>query len=203
MKIDFRVIKPSQDWTEWLKTLGSYVVNGTECVLQHQGSTYTFNIEPLEDKIKVTMTEDLVKNSATLVKNIKQVFRKAAYCVACRECQADCPHGCLSFINGKIRISDSCKHCLNCHKPAGGCLLFHSIEQPKGNGKMNTKAIDCYADHAPKIEWIQSFFELKNDFFNNHTLGSVMISMFKRFLRDAELIEDNKMTETAEILCEI
>lgn len=196
----FEIIDPSQDWTEWLKTLGSYVVNGTECILQYQGNTYSFTIESFEDKIIVTVTEDLVKNYATLVKNLKQVFRKAAYCVACRECQADCPHGCLNFIDGKIKICDSCKHCLNCHKPAGGCLLFQSIEQPKGNGKMNTKAIDCYADHAPKIEWIQSFFELKNDFVNNHTLGSVMISMFKRFLRDAELIEDNRMTETAEIL---
>lgn len=68
---------------------------------------------------------------------------------------------------------------------------------------MNTKAIDCYADHAPKSEWIHSFFELQDDFFENHSLGSVMISMFKRFLRDAELIEDNKLTDTARILSKI
>lgn len=68
---------------------------------------------------------------------------------------------------------------------------------------MNNKAIDCYADHAPKLEWIQSFFDLKDNFFEQHTLGSVMISMFKRFLRDAELLEDNKMTSMAKKLDEI
>lgn len=68
---------------------------------------------------------------------------------------------------------------------------------------MNNRAIDCYADHAPKLEWIQSFFELKDEFVEQHTLGSVMISMFKRFLRDAELLEDNKMTYIAKKLDQI
>lgn len=203
---ELTIYDPIQDWEEWMKTLGEYFVDGENCVLRRGGETYTFDVITSKDdvtsetRIKVVIPEYLVKYSSPIAKCIKQVFRKSAYCIGCQECQADCPYGCLKFDDGKVQISDSCRHCLNCHKPDGGCLLYKSLEQPKGNGKMNTKAIDCYADHAPKLEWIQSFVELQDEFFENHSLGSVMISMFKRFLRDAELIEDNRPTTTARIL---
>lgn len=199
----FYIRKPAQDWTEWLKTLGLYTLHGNECALSHQGNTFKFLIDQCEDKVSVTLPEQMVKNSATVAKYIRQAFRKAAYCVGCKECQADCPHGCLQFIDGKVNVSNDCRHCLNCYKAPDGCLLYRSIEQPKGAGRMSNKAIDCYADHAPKLEWIQSFFELKDDFVEQHSLGSVMISMFKRFLRDAELLEDNKMTNMAKKLDQI
>lgn len=196
----FEITNPSQEWTEWLKTLGTYVMDGNTCLLKCKDDTYAFEVSSEGEGVEVSFSDEMVRSSSTIVKYIKQAFRKAAYCIGCKECQADCPSGCITFFEGKVHVSDSCRHCLNCHKPAGGCLLYKSLEQPKGNGIMNTKAIDCYADHAPKMEWIQSFFELKDDFFENHSLGSVMISMFKRFLRDADLINDNKMTDTAQIL---
>lgn len=194
------VTDPSQNWKEWMKTLGEYYVEGNTCVLKYGGETHSFKVDDGKRKIRVTFSEEIVLCFSSIVKLVKQVFRKAAYCIGCKECQADCPYGYLRFLEGKVSVSDECKHCLNCHKPNDGCLLYHSLEQPKGNGKMDKKAIDCYADHAPKIEWIQSFFELKDDFFENHNLGSVMINMFKRFLRDAELIDNNHLTETAVIL---
>ncbi len=190
----------SQDWKVWLKTLGEYNIEGKQCILRYRGETYTFDVEETGDAVLVTLPNEMVKLSPTVTKSIKQVFRKAAYCIGCKECQADCPYGCLKFENGTLVIRDDCRHCLNCHKPAGGCLLYKSLEQPKGTGTMSNKAIDCYADHAPKPEWIESFFALKDDFFENHTLGTTMIDMFRRFLRDAELIQDNKLTETAHIL---
>ena len=202
-KTQFKLMAPQQDWKVWLKTVGVFDYDGDICSLLYKGETYSFRIQEHGGIIDVEFTEPFVKDNSTLVKYIKQAFHKAAYCIGCRECQADCPYGLISFEDGKIRISDKCKHCLNCHKPAGGCLLFKSLEQPKGNGIMENKAIDCYADHAPKIEWIQSFFELKDDFLAEHTLGSVMISMFKRFLRDAELLENNKLTKLAYRLDEI
>ncbi len=65
---------------------------------------------------------------------------------------------------------------------------------------MNNMSIDSYADHAPKMEWIRSYFDLKDDFIENHALGSMMFNMFRRFLRDAELMENNKFSKTAQIL---
>ena len=64
-------------------------------------------------------------------------------------------------------------------------------------------SLNSFADHAPKTEWLQSFFELKNDFFANHTLGPMMYDMFRRFLRDAGLNEKNQFTDFVEMISNI
>lgn len=193
------VKSPAQKWNVWLHTIGSYDYDGDICTLSYKGNLYTFQVEERGSVITVTFDSDTIKMNQPLVKMVKQVFRKAAYCIGCRECEADCPFGCLHFLDGKIKIAEDCRHCMNCHKPDGGCLLYKSREQPKGTGKMK-KSIDSYADHAPKMEWILSFFLLKEKFFDEHDLGTMMISMFKRFLRDAELVDKDKPTELVYIL---
>jgi phosphoadenosine phosphosulfate reductase len=197
------ITSPLQDWTEWMKTVGNFDYDGVTCTLVRGKDIYKFAIEKTNDGYKVSFDEDLSKRDPAILKAVKNVFRKAANCIGCQECQADCPYGCLTFEEGKILISPSCRKCLNCHKPDDGCLVYKSIQQPKGNGKMNNLSIDSYADHAPKMEWIQSYFELKNDFMENHALGSMMFSMFRRFLRDAELLENNQFSKTAQILDKI
>ena len=57
------------------------------------------------------------------------------------------------------------------------------------------KSLNSFADHAPKRDWLVSFFELKEDFFTEHTLGPMMYDMFRRFLRDAGLNEKNHFTD--------
>lgn len=64
-------------------------------------------------------------------------------------------------------------------------------------------SLNSFADHAPKNEWLRSFFELKDDFFDNHTLGPMMYDMFRRFLRDADLNEKNHFTNFAELVSRI
>lgn len=200
---ELEVVAPAQNWKIWLKTVGVFYYDGENCTLSYGGKSHQFKVIEHDNWVRVILDTEMIKKEATLARIIKQVFRKAAYCIGCKECQADCPFGCLKFIDGKVNITDNCRHCLNCHKPASGCLLYKSLEQPKGNGKMNTKAIDCYADHAPKLEWIESFFNLQERFIDENTLGSVMISMFKRFLRDAELLENNKPTNLVKKLDKI
>ncbi len=69
---------------------------------------------------------------------------------------------------------------------------------------MKSKSLNSFADHAPKVEWFRSFFALKNDFFSCHSLGPMQISCFRRFLRDAELItQDRYFTRFAEIANEL
>lgn len=199
-RTEFEVYSPSQDWKEWLKTLGIYNICDTVCDLSIKNQHYSFTVQQTEKGLRVTLPEQLVKASPTVAKHIKQVFRKSAYCVACKECQADCPYGFITFNQGKILIDEQCKHCLNCHKPDLGCLLYKSLELPKGNGIMKNKSLDSYADHAPKLEWIESYFDLKDEFNDKHKLGRVMFNMFKRFLRDAELMNNNKFTPTAQAL---
>ena len=64
-------------------------------------------------------------------------------------------------------------------------------------------SLNSYSHHAPKMDWIRQYFEFKNDFESNHTLGSQMYSFFKRFLRDATLLDDSGFTRFAEIIDDI
>lgn len=65
------------------------------------------------------------------------------------------------------------------------------------------KSLNSFADHAPKIEWLHSFFELKESFFTEHNLGPMMFDMFRRFLKDASLNEKNHFTQFAELISQI
>lgn len=56
------------------------------------------------------------------------------------------------------------------------------------------RSINTFADHAPKIDWVKSFFSKGNAFLEDNTLGPMQIQMFKRFLSDARLIEAGKTT---------
>lgn len=61
-------------------------------------------------------------------------------------------------------------------------------------------SLNSYSHHAPRMDWIRQYFEYKNDFDSNHTLGSQMYGFFKRFLRDAELLDKCGFTKTGEII---
>lgn len=61
-------------------------------------------------------------------------------------------------------------------------------------------SLNSYSHHAPKMDWIRQYFEFKNDFESNHALGSQMYSFFKRFLRDAKLLNETGFSATAEVI---
>lgn len=166
---------PSTDWHEWIKTLGEV--------------SFEYNVEQISNGFRISVPKQYDKSSEC--KLFKQVFHKAAYCVKCGVCEANCRNGCISFKDG-LAITN-CLHCKQCHNIDDGCLAYHSMQLPKNGGRV-MKSINTFADHAPKIEWIQAFFEKGTEFFTDNTLGPMQISMFKRFLLDAKLAEKNKTT---------
>ena len=170
------VKNPRTDWREWIKTLGEIKFN--------------FTVNPNEDGYVVKLPAYIDKTSEG--KKFKQVFHKAAYCVSCRACEANCKYGCLSFENG-LHI-ENCKHCMECHNIDDGCLVYHSMQLPK-NGGRKMKSINTFADHAPKIDWVRNFFVQGDKFLEDNTLGPMQISMFKRFLSDSGLIKKNHTTD--------
>lgn len=178
------VVKPNTDWREWIKTLGDI--------------SFRFTVEPITDGFVVRAPDFVDKTSEA--KYFKQVFHKAAYCVGCRVCEANCRNGCLSFSEG-LHI-DKCLHCKQCHNIDDGCLMYHSVQLPKNGGRV-MKSINTFADHAPKIDWVKNFFSQGNAFLADNTLGPMQISMFKRFLSDSSLIEKNKTTSFFELITRI
>lgn len=189
------------DWTEWIKTIGAIRENKGIYIIQFEGSSISFSVKKTKNSYVITVSEEVIKHMPAFGKAFRQVFRKAAYCIACGVCETNCKNGFISFSNGKVKI-DNCTGCRECHAIDSGCLRFHSLRHPQGGGN-SMKSLNSFADHAPKPEWLQSFFELKEAFFSEHTLGPMMYDMFRRFLRDAGLNEKNHFTPFAELITQI
>lgn len=174
-KLVITISNPNTDWHEWIKTIGDI--------------SFEYDIEQTNIGYRISIQKEYDKSSEC--KLFKQVFHKAAYCVGCGVCAANCRNGCISFSDG-LKINN-CLHCKQCHDIDDGCLVYHSIQLPKNGGRV-MKSINTFADHAPKNEWVQNFFEEGESFLSNNKLGPMQISMFRRFLSDAKLIEKNKTT---------
>lgn len=196
------LVSPSTDWREWIKTIGVLLDDTSPFHVLYRGNVYEFSLEENNIGYVVTISEEITKKNPTFSKYFKNIFHKSAYCVGCKECMADCHNGCLRIENGQVKVSNDCKHCSECHKVDKGCLLYKSVVLPKGGLLMNSKfkSLNCYSNHGPKIEWMEQYFEFKNDFNTKHTLGSNMFDFFKRFLRDANLLDKNGFTSTAQII---
>lgn len=195
------ITNPKTPWKEWIKTIGVLINDVSPYSVIFRGKQYSFNVTESEDTVIVKYASTLVKENPLFIKLLKNVFRKSACCVKCRECEADCHNGFIDMSNGQFSISDECKHCSECHKVEKGCFVYKSLELPNGGSNMLKKgSLNCYSHHAPKLEWFEDYFKLKEEFHTNYTLGSQMYNFFKRFLRDADLLDGKQFTHTAEIL---
>ena len=114
------------DWKEWIKTIGILQNDTSPYLIKFRTGIYSFTVTPAVSGMEVRTIEQHTKEGKTFVKMLKQVFRKAACCVMCRVCEADCPYGCLVMKDGKVHVSDKCHHCSGCHKPLMGCHVYHS-----------------------------------------------------------------------------
>ena len=199
--ITITVIEPTTDWQEWMKTIGPVLKTDNGYSVKFEGQYIDFSLAETDKGYIVSIPENISKDNPKFSKLFRQVFRKAAYCGACRVCETNCRKGCISFIDGKVKI-ENCINCHQCHDIDSGCLLFHSLRHPQGGGKP-MKSLNSFADHAPKRDWLVSFFDLKEDFFTEHSLGPMMYDMFRRFLRDAGLNDKNHFTPFAELISEI
>ena len=178
------VKKPSTDWREWIKTLGDL--------------PFAYKYNETKDGYQIILKESLKRKYPKEIKRFKQVFHKAAYCVGCKVCETNCRNGCISFKNG-LQIID-CKHCGECHEIDSGCLAYHSLHTSSG-GNMKKGSINSFANHAPKMEWVREFFDMKDDFWELNSLGPNQVPMFKRFLRESGLIDkDAKTTDLVDIV---
>lgn len=154
-----RIVKPKTYWKVWIKTIGVLLNDNTPYRILFRNEKYSFDVKENAGVLHVSYSPELPKKNPLFIKLLKNVFRKAACCIRCRECEADCPFGCISMKNGELIISDECHHCTSCHKVEKGCLVYKSLEMPKGGLKMSTnKSLNCYSHHAPKMDWFVQYF---------------------------------------------
>lgn len=195
-KIIIEILAPKTDWKEWIKTLGDLSGDGDDYIIVFGGQPYSFSCKPGKTGYVVTLDEKNAKNNPLFGKLFRYTFRKAAYCLECKTCQAICKFGCLSF-DDKLKI-ENCRHCFECHSMNAGCLAYDSLKIPKGE-EVKMKSINCFSNHAPKTEWLSDFFKQKQAFITENSLGPVQKTKFKRFLKDAGLIFKEDVTAFAEL----
>ena len=198
------VDSPKTDWREWIKTIGVIKNDSSPYIIDFRGSEYQFEVVETNDCLKVRYDIALAKKAPLFTKLLKNVFRKTACCIGCKECEADCHKGMIHMHDGKVTIAEGCVHCSQCHKVDKGCLIYKSLELPREGTKMGkTQSLNCFSHHAHKLDWMEQYFTFKNEFKEKNTLGSQMFSFFKRFLKDADLLDDNGFTRFAEIISDI
>lgn len=173
-KCRLTVINPRTDWKQWIKTIGE--------------DPFPYTISGTKDGYIVEFDASMAKAKPTAVKLFKQVFKKSAYCQGCRVCESNCRTGCISFEYG-LEIA-GCIHCGQCHDIDDGCLVYHSLRTSIGGGKMKEGSINSFANHAPKVEWVRDYFEQGDEYWDANGLGPNQVPMFKRFLREAGIIDD-------------
>lgn len=155
-KVIITVENPRTDWREWIKTVGEI--------------PFEYEYTEFENGYQITCDSDVIKKYASDFKKFKQVFKKAASCVGCKVCETNCRNGCISFSNGKVSIKN-CVACGQCHEIDDGCLLYHSLRTSNGEGTMRKESINSFANHAPKTEWVQEFFDLGEEYWNENSLN--------------------------------
>jgi phosphoadenosine phosphosulfate reductase len=129
--LTIEVISPTSDWTEWMKTIGDVHGSNGKYAVRFCGELLSFTVKKTKKGYMVAIPEEVIKYKPTFSKMFRQVFRKAAYCKACRVCETNCKNGCIGFTDGKVQINN-CSRCHECHKIDSGCLLFHSLRHPQG-----------------------------------------------------------------------
>ena len=166
---------PKSDWSEWIKTLGEI--------------PFLYDVEFDAETGSLVAKVKAVHDKTPAMKIFKSVFRKAATCIGCGVCEANCRHGAISFTDGLHIDEKKCVHCLQCHTIQRGCLLYHSTELPLKGEHLMKKSLNTFADHAPKPKWLKDFFSAPDKFMKTNSLGDNQFDFFRRFLYDAELAD--------------
>ena len=122
---------PKTDWKTWIKTIGMLVScekdpekeNRIRCLLRRGAEEIPFTVDTDGETLNVSIRADAGQAFLPL---FKTVFRKAAACIGCRTCEANCPNDHLRFADGTLEIDDGCLHCAQCHNDKHLCVVFDS-----------------------------------------------------------------------------
>ena len=191
----------NSDWRQWIKTIGdiSFWENGDVEVIS-RGKLYHVEVDEKENELTAVVNiGSNTQKDIYFVSELKTVFRKAAYCIGCRVCEANCPNGFITMKNGNVTIDDKCVKCKKCHDVFHGCLVANSLRLPKGEKKMGS--IDRYGNMGIELDWVREYFKHKDEFWSSpHSLGTNMVKNLRSFLGDSEIITKGKFSSFGEVI---
>ncbi len=199
--LTIHLTQKNTDWKQWIKTIGdiSFLENGDVDVL-YRGKLYHIEIE--ENDKELTAVVNIGSNTQKdiyFASELKTIFRKTAYCIGCRVCEANCPNGFITMKNGCVTIDNRCVKCKKCHDIFHGCLVANSLRLPKGDNKMGS--IDRYGNMGIELNWVKEYFKTKDEFWNSpHSLGTNKVKYLKSFLNDSEITVKGKLSDFGRVI---
>ena len=199
--LTIHLTQKNTDWKQWIKTIGdiSFLENG-DVEIVYRGKLYHVEID--ESDTELTAVVNIGSNTQKdiyFASELKTVFRKTAYCIGCRVCEANCPNGFISMKDGSVTIDDRCIKCKKCHDVFHGCLVANSLRLPKGEKKMGS--IDRYGNMGIELDWVREYFKSKDEFWTSpHSLGTNMVKNLKSFLNDSEVTVKGKFSDFGSVV---
>ena len=194
----------------WLYTIGEIVLsNQGEMVLgelRFEKNIYKFDIQnkTINNSFQFTLYNG---SNGYLIKLLKRILNKTAYCINCEACEVECPTGALSVLPTVTIDKLKCTHCHKCldfHDK--GCVVAESLTQTIENVMNAQTSIDRYKNFGLKEEWISQYFADPDNFWNsNHGLNpQYQIPSLRNWLKDAEIIDEKRqLTKLGSLLSDI
>lgn len=191
-------------WDKWLPTVGDIVKTGsTSYEIRYHDLSMDFDVKMEETTTTVTVPTLLKsKTSIRFMYLFRNALFKAAYCENCRECMAECMFGALSITEHDIQIKE-CRHCESCLDSTKGCIVARSLSITGDGNNMSAENISRYQNFGFRKEWLELYFELTDDFWNNDRMGKYMIIGFKTWLKEGGITENNAISVLGSKLKEI
>ena len=193
-ELTFSFVSQNQHWLDVCKLLGAIVKrDGDTCIQIIDGRQFKFTLGKNSVSYRPYSNMDRF-----IVKNLRGVANKVAYCVGCRACEVQCPAEAFKILDdGKIYIrEENCIHCGNCTGfTAKGCLVAKSLTVTGGASDMDLKGMNRYQHFGFRRPWLEHFFEHKESCFTMGKLGNRQYDALKVWLRESGLIDSGLPTE--------
>lgn len=193
------ISKPAQDWTEVARLLGVFVEQTDKEIIQKIGSqNYECRIQQNEETLTVSYYP-FSQMDRFVISRIRGVANKVAYCIGCKACTVQCPTGAFTIQpDGKIAIRESlCIHCYNCIVfNEKSCIVAENMRIPEGVF-MNMKGLDPYHGFGFRQAWLAHFMDDELECFTKGVLGTVQYAALKTWLRNAGIIDMQKIGKTS------
>lgn len=193
-KLKAAIIKPKENFLEWIKVLGN-VMSKEESPKLVYGE---LNIGEFTNSFKITknLNKEIIEienvEDSIVKSKLRRILYKSTYCIHCGVCEAECSTGALKT-DPKLNIdSDLCVNCGNCiYFAVKGCLLSKSLHEGSvgGHNIKKTGGIDKYSTFGIREEWLNEFFIFGDNWLDNNNLGPKQVQAMIRWLVDALLLE--------------
>src|SRR3990172_1796012 len=192
--LKFSIRNPYEEWLEWAKTLGKVNKSGHDAGHIEKGQlSVSFKLARYQYGVDIEI-KGLNQTDRFFISNLRAVNYKTAYCIHCKSCEVECPTGALR-INNTVWIDEKkCIHCAKCLTfEEKGCLSAKSLAV--SNKGVNMKGLNRYQEFGMRKEWLIEFFNDTDNWWHQNKLGNRQFEAMRVWLREAEIINQNKITE--------